>query len=288
MTRTKNSYPPLNVLKAVAERVWIVDAPPIRAAGLPLPVRMTVIQLASGELLLHSPTRYDEGLARELARIGPVRHLVAPSFAHWMFLKDWQEANPVALTWAAPGLRKRRQLRRAGVRIDEELLEKAPPDWSGEIEQVLVRSGPFAEVELFHRPSRTLLLTDIVQNLEPERLPAAWRGPTQMLGVTAPSGKAPAYLRLLLRMNGRKNAEAATRLLNFRPQRVVFAHGRWFDENATDQLAAALAWMTRGPGRRPSARTVGVGLAVAGAVGAGLAAAVFAARSGRRSRGART
>jgi len=37
-------------LRPVAENVWIVDAGRIKAAGLPLPIRMTVIRLSSGAL----------------------------------------------------------------------------------------------------------------------------------------------------------------------------------------------------------------------------------------------
>ena len=45
-------------LRPVADGIWIVDAGHINAAGLSLPVRRTVIRLTSGDLLLHSPTRY--------------------------------------------------------------------------------------------------------------------------------------------------------------------------------------------------------------------------------------
>ena len=51
------TYPPLDVMKPVADGVWIVDSGPLRVLGMPLPVRMTVVRLASGDLWLHSPTR---------------------------------------------------------------------------------------------------------------------------------------------------------------------------------------------------------------------------------------
>jgi hypothetical protein len=47
----------LDILAQMAENVWIFDDKPISAAGLPLPLRMTIIRLANGYLLLHSPTR---------------------------------------------------------------------------------------------------------------------------------------------------------------------------------------------------------------------------------------
>ena len=54
------TYPPLGTLKPVAEAVWIVDGEAIPFGPgpfkMPFPTRMTVLQLAEGGLLLHSPT----------------------------------------------------------------------------------------------------------------------------------------------------------------------------------------------------------------------------------------
>ena len=86
-------------------------------------------------------------------------------------------AAPAAKTWAAPGLKNRRQVRKSGLQIHAELGEAAPEAWAGQIDQVVVRAGAFAEVALFHRPSATLVLTDLVVNLEPERIPAPMRPP---------------------------------------------------------------------------------------------------------------
>ena len=60
------SYPPLNTPKQVADGVWIVDAAPVHAGGIPLPIRMMVLRLAEGGLLQHSPMNR-AGLIREAA-----------------------------------------------------------------------------------------------------------------------------------------------------------------------------------------------------------------------------
>ena len=80
------TYPPLDVLKPVADNLWIVDSGPQEAMGLSLPVRMTVVRLGSGDVWLHSPTRYNAELRREIETLGPIRHLVAPNIAHWTHL----------------------------------------------------------------------------------------------------------------------------------------------------------------------------------------------------------
>lgn len=159
-SHTNVTYPPLDVPKPVSKDVWVVDGAPISAYGMPMPVRMTVIRLADGDLLLHSPTHYSARLQAQLTKLGCIRHLVAPNIAHWTFTEAWQKACPDTVTWAAPGLSRRAPVKRLGLRIDRELGEKAPPDWDGEIEHTLVEGAlGFREVAMFHRRGKTLVLT---------------------------------------------------------------------------------------------------------------------------------
>jgi len=120
---------------------------------MPLPIRMTVVRLGSGDLLLHSPTQYTDDLKSAIGALGPIRHLIAPSIGHWMFLHDWQRACPAVKTWAVPGLKDRAQVRKAGIKVDAELGDDAPEVWASEIDQVLVRGPVFKEVDFFHRAS---------------------------------------------------------------------------------------------------------------------------------------
>ncbi len=125
-------YPPLGTPKPLAPDVFIVDSLMPGAIGKLTPARMTVIRLPGGDLLLHSPTPYSGELQRQLEQLGRIRHLMAPNVVHWMFVKDWQQACPAATVWAAPGLGKRRQVRRSGLRIDHELSEATPSAWGEE------------------------------------------------------------------------------------------------------------------------------------------------------------
>ena len=237
-------YPPLDTVKPIAEDIFIVDSLLPVMPGLMLPVRMTVIRLPGGDLLLHSPTRFDQALRHELDGLGRIRHLVAPNVAHWMFLKDWQSACPDATSWAAPGLRDRRQLRRRGVRLDHELGAVAPIEWGGAVALHTVPGGlGFREVALFHRPSRTLVLTDLVLNLESSKLPRLLRPLARLSGATAPDGMPPPYLRAAIKLRRRAAAAAARILIALRPDRVVFAHGRWFDTDGAAALARSLRWL---------------------------------------------
>ena len=236
------TYPPLDVPKAVADGVWIVDSGPINAMGLVLPVRMTILRLNSGDLLLHSPTPFSAEVAKAVEALGRVRHLVAPNIAHWTFLADWQRADPDATTWAAPGLQDRAQVRASSVRFDAELGETAPVEWADTLDQGVVPGGAgFNEVWFFHRQTKTLVLVDLIENLDPDKLPPIAR--LLMKASAATEGTTARYLRLPVRLGGADAKQAVQAIVALEPDRVIFAHGRLFDSNGAAQLKRAFDWL---------------------------------------------
>ncbi len=241
---TELGYPPLDTPKPVAEGVFVVDSTLSGLMGRILPARMTVIRLPDGGLLLHSPTQFSLGLKDELEKLGPIQHLVAPNVAHWTFLQPWQRACPDATTWAAPGLRERSQVQKSGVRLDYDLSDVPPAEWGDAIELATVPGGfGFHEVALFHRSTRTLVLTDLVLNLEAPKVPAALRFLARLFGITAPDGMPPPYLRAVIKLRRQEAAHGASRLLDLQPERVIFAHGRWFERDGTAALRRSLRWL---------------------------------------------
>jgi hypothetical protein len=93
-------YDPINVYKPVAPNIGIVDGPfeylTVGGVKLPLPftTRMTVVRLANGDLFLHSPIKLHERLAKDLHRLGTVRHLVSPNQFHYAYIGEWAKAFP--------------------------------------------------------------------------------------------------------------------------------------------------------------------------------------------------
>jgi Domain of unknown function (DUF4336) len=180
-------YPPLDTLKPVADNIWIVDSGPI-GGPMQVPIRMSIVRLASGTLWVHSPTRVTPDLKAGVDALGTVGHLIAPNSAHWMYLEGWQRAYPAARTWAAPGLRNRRAVRKSGVRLDRDLSSAPPEEWAGEIDQVIVPGGlGFREVAFLHRATRTAVLTDLIDNLEAAKLPVPTRILAGLVGALAPN-----------------------------------------------------------------------------------------------------
>lgn len=258
------SYPPLDVPKPVTQNVWVVDSLLPGLAGRVIGVRMTVIRLRNGDLLLHSPTRHSPALQRALTRLGRIRHLVAPNLAHLSFLPEWQQACPGATTWAAPGVALRGVVRRGELRVDQQLGEAAPRAWGGDVSLVMVPGvAAFHEAALFHAPSRTLVLTDLVLNLEPQKVPALLRPLIGWAGSLAPDGMPPPHVRTIMKLRGPEMVQAAERLLALRPERVVFAHGAWFERDGTARLRNSLRWAVPAPGQRPQENDDRLGALVA-------------------------
>lgn len=238
-------YAPLNTLKPVAPDVWIADGPVIRFYGLPFTTRMSVIRLPGGGLWLHSPIAPDPGLVAEVAALGPVAHLVAPNWIHYAFVGAWQALYPQAQCWAAPGVRERAASRHATIRIDAELGDAAPEAWAGVIEQMIFAgSAVHREAVFFHRPSKTLILTDLIENFERRALPAWFVPLACMAGVLDPDGKAPVDMRQTFR-KGRAAARASlARMIDWGPERVILAHGRWYPKDGVAELRRAFRWLS--------------------------------------------
>ena len=243
------TYPPLDTLKPVAEDLWIVDGPVIEF-GLPwpkypFPTRMTVIRLGSGELFVHSPTPLTPSLRAEVERQGKVRYIVGPNRIHYWWIPDWHAAFPTADVYLAPRIREQ-----AGSRIDFDartLEASTGYPWDGEIATLPVVGGYMTEIEFFHRASRTLILTDLIENFEREKISGVFLWLLMWIGgVTPPHGGLPRDLRLTFTWRHKRELRAAVEtMLGWNPQRIIIAHGRWHRENGAAELRQAFAWLLK-------------------------------------------
>jgi hypothetical protein len=241
-------YTPLDTLKPVAADIWIVDGPIVAMAALgmrmPFPTRMTVARLPDGGLWCHSPIAPDATLFEAIDALGPVRHLVSPNLLHYAHIAAWKRRYPQATAWASPGVRQRAASQRIEVHFDADLDDAPPPDWAGSIDQLLFRgSRVMQEFVFLHRASGTLILTDLIENFEAERLPMAMRWMARLGGVIDPDGKAPWDMRLTYLGRKRQARACLAQMLAWQPQRVVLAHGRWFADNAMAELTRAFRWL---------------------------------------------
>ncbi|RYZ42328.1 MAG: DUF4336 domain-containing protein [Myxococcaceae bacterium] len=227
--------PPDAGLRKLSDDVHVLDAP-FNLLGIEVGGRMTVLRLPDGGLWVHSPVAFTPERRAALEALGPVRFLVAPNLFHHLHLPDWAAAFPDARVAAPPGLRAKQP----ALRIDLVLGDAPDAGWASVVDQVHVRGMPrLGEFLFFHRPSRTLLVTDLVFHYQ-----------------RADSWKLRLYARvervwkrfavpLLIRVALMKDKQAVRadlqRVLQWDVERVVVCHGEVLEHGGQKALHDAFA-----------------------------------------------
>lgn len=238
-------YAPLDVVKPLAENIWIVDGPEIRMAylglKLPFPTRMTVIRLPRGGIWLHSPTEPTDEAVAAVRSLGPVKYLIAPNSIHYWWIPDWKRRFPESEVHAVAGLER---TAKRSLPENKALDASCPASWAGVIDQVIVPGDLFTEAAFFHVPSRTLILTDLIENFEPERARnRVLRWVLRLSGAADPDGKAPFDMQLSFLRHRKALRAAVERMIAWNPERILIAHGRWYERDAVAELRRAFRWV---------------------------------------------
>jgi hypothetical protein len=238
-------YAPIDTLKPVAASIWIVDGSIIRfGAGpfrAPFTTRMTVIRLNDGGLWVHSPVDAGEALFAAVEALGPVRFLIAPNPIHYWWIPQWKARFPEAEFHAVETLKARAKRALPDFRA---FSGDAPTRWSGTIDQLLVEDGWFREAVFFHKKSRTLILADLIENFELSHVHGRFlRLLLRLGGVLDPDGKMPRDMRFAFRRHREGLKRAVEHMLAWNPERIILAHGRWYDRDGVAELKRAFRWL---------------------------------------------
>jgi len=223
-------------LRRLDEDLWIVDRP-LAIFGIHVGARMTVIRLGNGDVLLHSPVAPDSETIGALAGVGPVRHLLAPNKVHHLYFAAAAAAYPEATRWAAPGLAEKRR----DLRFDAVLDDTPATAWANEIDQVRFRGVPHVEeIVFFHRPSRTLIATDLAFNVResPSVITRLFLRANGVLGRFGPTRMFRSFIR-----DQAAARESLDRILAWDFDRVVMSHGVVLQSRGRRVLRDAYQWM---------------------------------------------
>lgn len=127
--------------------------------------RATAIQLHDDRILLLNPVPLDAAVRDELDRLGGV-HLIACDLGHHMYVKEYVDAWPEAKTIGVPGQdRKRKDIKWDYIYKD---WSSCPEDEFGfiqDMETVLFEGFITFCVAWYHKPTQTLLQSDLMMNL---------------------------------------------------------------------------------------------------------------------------
>ncbi len=88
------------------------------------------------------------------------------------------------------------------------------------------------------------MLTDFIENFEPGKLGSGWmRWLTRLGGVQDPNGAMPRDMRRTFARQRPQLRAAVERMLAWEPERIVLAHGRWYERDGTAELRRAFGWL---------------------------------------------
>ncbi len=218
----------------VTEGVWQIERRVVFPLGLRMPLRTTLLALEDGSLLVHSPIAISDQMHEQITSLGDVRTIVAPNTFHHVFAPGWVERYPQAGFFTAPGL----ELRDIEIPPSSILGHEPPEQWRGSVDQHVIRGGEkFSEVVMFHRPSSTLLLTDLAFNGPPGE--TRWeRWTWRAFGIPFGFGASRNIRWTLLRTVDDLESELRS-VLEWPFERITVAHGPPVVDRAREQFRGA-------------------------------------------------
>jgi hypothetical protein len=230
-------------LTPFAQDIYTYEGSTVGFYGFPYTTRMTVIRLPGDVLFVHSPEKLNDELRGELANLGQVRYLVSPNKLHHLFLTEWIDAYPNAITYASPGLAEKRQ----DIDFHHELCNAPETDWADEIDQLIFHgSSVMEEVVFYHKSSATLVVTDLIENFEAATFNWWQRPLARLTGIVAPTGKMPVDWRMTFIFGDRSKARADfKKILAWQPEHIILSHGLCIRDNALEFLARSFHWLTK-------------------------------------------
>ena len=219
---------------AIADGIWAISYQ-FSNKGMQVSTRMTVIRLADGSLFAHSAVPLTAEQKTELDSFGPLRHIVAPSALHHMFVPALAQLYPQAALYGPKAvLRKHPELPQMQL-IPED--DAAP--WAGQLQCLPVDGIPMLkETVWFHPASGSLIATDILQ---------CWQGPLSLpvrlyLGLTGGHERltVPRTVRLLVKDKAALQA-CVQQIKQWPVQRVILLHNSVIDAQPRERLGEALS-----------------------------------------------
>jgi hypothetical protein len=198
---------------------------------------MTIVKLAGGGLLLHSPIPVTPELKTCIDALGPVRHIVCPNLFHHLHAGSALAAWPRAKLHGPEALqRKRRDLR-----FDAVFGETPHPDWAQDLTAITIKGSLLGETVLFHQASKTLITVDLVEYFSRhDHAPTRWY--LKLGGIYGRAGWHP-LLRMMYLNRGKARA-SMQRILALEFERVLVAHGdRNIEGDARHVIRDGLRWL---------------------------------------------
>ena len=218
-------------------QLWCIEAP-MPMLGLQFGARMTIARLSNDKLWVHAPFAISDADEANIREQGDVAHVVAPNNFHYKEIGEFTQRFPDAQLWMAPAL---------ATKMDELPhlpLHSIPPDWAQDFNGVLFDAALNYQEWIFcHRATRTLILTDLIQNVPRPDNPLG-----RIAGALLDEGRGPKPSRLeraLIRA-GRDLKRARLQLnqvSSWKFERIIMAHGNIVARDGQRVFRRAMRWI---------------------------------------------
>ncbi|MGB1261084.1 MAG: hypothetical protein ACPG6P_13650 [Akkermansiaceae bacterium] len=151
------------------DRVYTVMCP-LNLLGASFGRRMVVLQSSRGNVMLHSPFVLEGEILETVNQLGPVTEVVVPTVFHDTFLNEVQQKYSSANYLVADGAERLIKAKQGSENIGKLALS----EWAGDLTVIPIEGMPKVnEYAFIHHPSRSLLVSDLIFNIE--GLHGAWR-----------------------------------------------------------------------------------------------------------------
>jgi hypothetical protein len=218
-------------MEQLARNLWIKHYPFNMLGGHQGRV-VTVMRLASGKLIIHSTAPFGPADVAEISELGTPGWLVDAMLNHDTYASDGRAAFPDLPYLVPAGFPHPDKLR-------AQPLLPAPAEWAQEVEVLLIDGMPAAREHVFlHKPSRTIIVADLVFNFEPV---SGWTSffRRTLMGVKEHPDSARLY-PLLIKDRPAYN-RSVSELLSRDFDRIVVGHCEPVRSNGKELLRQALA-----------------------------------------------
>ena len=217
-------------MKQLADNLWFLQYE-LSLLGADLHRNVTVMRLASGDLVIHSTGPFTAPDVAAIRAEGTPRWLMDVMLRHDTFAKQGREAFPEAVYLAPEGFSEV-----AGLPT-QPLVDQ--PGWNGELEVLPLAGVPsMKEAVVLHRPSRTLIVADLFFDFGPDE--SAWTKFLLLLAVGKhhhPGVSRP--LRLSIKDKEAFQASLAS-MMSWDFDRLIPGHGDVIETGAKSRVAEAL------------------------------------------------
>ncbi len=204
----------------------------LKLLGADMQRHVTVMRLASGQLVIHSTGPFTPEDVAAINALGPVGWVADVMLRHDTFSQQGHEAFPQAAFLGPNGFSE-------VVKFPVTPLLPPPAEWGSEIEVLKVEGVPSIEEHaFFHRPSRTLIVADLF--FDPDPATSGW---TRLLvGLAAGRTDGPGISRAIKFMTKDKEAfrQSLERIGQWDFDRVIVGHGAMISTGGKRQFHEAL------------------------------------------------